>query len=158
MDGSKDGLHWEAGEVLQVSDEEAGVIQPTLWQSSGADVHALLRSDTGHVYRADSADGGKTWGPARRSGLPNNNSGLDVARLADGTLVLAYNPTAGEWAARYPLRLAISEVWALIFSWSSGAKRILHDDKPPRTECPVGIAAVFLHVVAEELAVLHVAG
>jgi hypothetical protein len=38
--------------------------------------------------------------------MPNNNSGIDVARLLDGTLVLAFNPSSG----RSPLSLAVSKV------------------------------------------------
>jgi predicted neuraminidase len=40
--------------------------------------------------------------------VPNNNSGIDLARLRDGTLALAFNPVSGDWAARTPLRLALS--------------------------------------------------
>mmetsp|Transcript_20318 Transcript_20318/g.48397 ORF Transcript_20318/g.48397 Transcript_20318/m.48397 type:complete len:136 (+) Transcript_20318:1256-1663(+) len=76
-----------------------------------------MRSDQGRVFRSDSGDGGRTWGRAYATKLPNNNSGLDVARLADGTLILAYNPVSGDWAARYPLRVALSkdngETWSI---------------------------------------------
>ncbi|KAK3258873.1 hypothetical protein CYMTET_32102, partial [Cymbomonas tetramitiformis] len=103
------GRTWQRAENVDVVDE-AGVIQPTLWASPGDDqqVHMLIRSDAGAIYRADSADGGATWGPAKRTKLPNNNSGLDVVLLGK-TLVLAYNPTAGNWVSRYPLRLSVSD-------------------------------------------------
>mmetsp|Transcript_33086 Transcript_33086/g.59262 ORF Transcript_33086/g.59262 Transcript_33086/m.59262 type:complete len:129 (-) Transcript_33086:68-454(-) len=65
----------------------------------------LLRSDAGRIYRADSTDGGQTWTTARPTTMPNNNSGIDVARLLDGTLVLAFNPSSG----RSPLSLAVSK-------------------------------------------------
>jgi predicted neuraminidase len=68
----------------------------------------LMRSTAGWICRSDSHDGGRSWTPAVPTGLPNNNSGIDLARLRDGTLVLAYNPVAGNWAARTPLSLAIS--------------------------------------------------
>src|SRR5690606_1131008 len=71
-------------------------------------VHALFRSTDGRIHRADSVDDGRTWSPARPTALPNNNSALDVARLADGTLALACNPVAGNWAARTPLSLLFS--------------------------------------------------
>ena len=109
MDVSEDGVEWEAGDVIPVADEDVGIIQPTLWQSGERSVHAMFRSDEGHVYRADSQDGGRTWGRgAYRTSLPNNNSGLDVAKLRDGTLLLAYNPKSND--ARYPLRISLSEV------------------------------------------------
>lgn len=43
------------------------------------------------VYTSDSGDGGQTWGRARRTRLPNNNSGISAAVLASGAVVLAFN-------------------------------------------------------------------
>lgn len=86
-----------------------GIIQPTFWESEPGHVHALMRSTDGKIYRADSEDGGKTWGPVYDSGLPNNNSGIDAVRLEDGRVLLVYNPVAGNWKARTPLDLAVSE-------------------------------------------------
>lgn len=86
----------------------AGVIQPTLWESEPRRVHLLCRSTCGAICQSDSDDGGRTWTPLYRTDLPNNNSGIDVARLPNGTLVLAYNPVAGDWASRTPLSLAVS--------------------------------------------------
>lgn len=69
-----------------------GVIQPSLWQDETGDVHMFLRSTSSRIFRSDSKDGGKTWCTAYDTGLPNNNSGLDLVKLPDGNLVLAYNP------------------------------------------------------------------
>lgn len=69
-----------------------GLIQPTLWQDRDGDVHMLLRTTSSRVFRSDSADGGRTWSLAYDTGLPGNNSGLDLTALPDGGLVLAYNP------------------------------------------------------------------
>ena len=88
--------------------KKQGAIQPTLWQSADGAVHALMRSSEGHILRSDSFDDGETWLPAYLTDLPNNNSGIDLGRLDDGTLVLAYNPVSGDWAARTPLALYIS--------------------------------------------------
>lgn len=85
-----------------------GVIQPTLWQSPDGGVHMLLRSTEGVILRSDSSDEGRTWCPAYGTGLPNNNSGIDLARLDDGRLALAMNPVSGNGAARTPLTLCIS--------------------------------------------------
>ncbi|MDU5946778.1 MAG: sialidase family protein [Paenibacillus macerans] len=85
-----------------------GVIQPSLWESRPGEVHMLLRSTEGQIYRSDSPDGGLTWSEAYPTGLPNNNSGLDVARLDDGTLVLCSNPVGANWGPRTPLTLDIS--------------------------------------------------
>ena len=86
-----------------------GVIQPSLWQSFDGSVHMLLRSSEGFVFRADSEDEGKSWSAAYALSLPNNNSGLDLVRLEDGTLLLVCNPVAANWGMRSPLSLFISE-------------------------------------------------
>jgi predicted neuraminidase len=85
-----------------------GVIQPTLWESTPGRVHILVRSTDGKIYRSDSNDYGKTWCALYATGMPNNNSGIDLVKLADGTLVLAYNPVSGNWASRSSLFIAVS--------------------------------------------------
>lgn len=86
-----------------------GIIQPTFWESTPGKVHAMLRSTSGQIWRTDSEDGGKTWVPVYDSGLPNNNSGIDAVRLKDGRVLLVYNHVSGNWKARTPLDLALSE-------------------------------------------------
>ena len=73
---------------------QVGLIQPSIWASSPTAVHVLCRSNGGAIYRADSVDGGVTWSAARRTAMPNNNSGIDVARLASGRLVMAAAATS----------------------------------------------------------------
>lgn len=85
-----------------------GVIQPTLWESQPGKVHMFLRSTEGRIYRSDSKDGGRTWCEAYPTVLPNNNSGIDVAKLDNGTLVLVYNPVGVNWGRRTPLVLRAS--------------------------------------------------
>ena len=80
----------------------SGAIQPTLWESSPGHVHLLLRTTAGSIYRSDSADCGKTWCEAYNTHLPNNNSGIDIARHGQ-TLYLVMNPISGNWASRNPL-------------------------------------------------------
>ncbi|OXM84028.1 sialidase family protein [Paenibacillus rigui] len=99
------------GSPIPVSEQSfvgRGVIQPALWESAPDQVHMLLRSSEGSIYRSDSTDGGRTWSDAYATSLPNNNSGIDVARLDDGTLVLAYNPVGVNWGVRTPLVLSVS--------------------------------------------------
>ena len=79
-----------------------GAIQPTLWTSGTGKIHALLRTSAGYIYRSDSTDFGRTWCTAYSTGLPNNNSGIDLAKL-DGALYLVMNPVSGNWADRTPL-------------------------------------------------------
>jgi predicted neuraminidase len=108
---SDEGKTWNATPYLQINRKEIagkGIIQPTLWESAPGQVHALLRSTAGIICRSDSKDYGKTWSPVYKTSLPNPNSGIDVAKLSDGTLVLAYNPTSRDWGSRGKLALAIS--------------------------------------------------
>lgn len=85
-----------------------GVIQPTAWESEPGRVHVLLRSTAGFVARSDSSDGGRTWSPVQLTDLPNNNSGIDLASLPGGALILCSNPVGADWGARTPLVLSRS--------------------------------------------------
>lgn len=111
-DRSPDGERWEKSAAIPI-DRAAlagkGVIQPTLWQDGTGLVHAFLRSTEGAILESHSADCGKTWSPARRTSLPNNNCGIDLVKLEDGRVVLVYNPVSGNWAARSPIAFAVSE-------------------------------------------------
>lgn len=111
------GKTWNRTADLCIPDQcinHRGIIQPTAWED-GTGVHALLRSSEGCIYRTDSTDLGRTWSTPYPTSLPNNNSGIDLAQMEDGRLVLAYNPVCGNWAARTPLSLAVSndsgETW-----------------------------------------------
>lgn len=122
---SWEGVYWDAfvdmsfdnGSTWMPSDkvpldhktfDGAGVIQPTLWESSPGCIHMLLRSTCGWICRSDSTDWGKTWSVVQCTALPNNNSGIDVVRLRDERLVLVYNPVGTSWGPRTPLVAAIS--------------------------------------------------
>jgi predicted neuraminidase len=79
-----------------------GAIQPTLWESRPGHVHMLLRTTCGFIFRSDSEDYGNSWCEAYNTHLPNNNSGIEIAR--DGSdLYLVMNPVSGNWASRNPL-------------------------------------------------------
>lgn len=86
-----------------------GVIQPALWESAPGKIHMLLRSSAGVICRSDSEDYGKTWSPVYKTDLPNPNSGIDVTRLQDNTLVLIFNPDDENWGSRSPISLAVSK-------------------------------------------------
>jgi predicted neuraminidase len=85
-----------------------GIIQPTLWESA-EEVHMLLRSTAGAIYRSDSSDQGRTWSAAYPTRLPNNNSGIDLVRMDNGVLALVYNPVGADRGARTPLVVRFSE-------------------------------------------------
>ena len=111
------GGHWARIAEIE-SDADVDLIQPTVWESGPGHVHALMRSRTaGKIYRSDSLDGGRTWSRALPTELPNNNSGLDIAKLVPAPgdpgyesgqmapLALAFNPVT---EGRSPLVVAVS--------------------------------------------------
>jgi predicted neuraminidase len=51
-----------------------------------------------HVYRSTSNDGGRTWSAPVPTSLPNNNSSIQVTRLASGRLAIVFNHISGAQA------------------------------------------------------------
>lgn len=100
------GRHWERTAYVPAA-EDVQLIQPTLWESADG-VHMLLRSNQGVIYRSDAALPDLRFCPAYPTDLPNNNSGIDLAALPDGTLALCCNPVGSDWGARSPLSLMLS--------------------------------------------------
>ena len=96
VDRSEDrGATWTASALIARDSTVftgRGAIQPTLWESAPGQVHMLVRTTCGKIGRSDSSDGGHSWSPLYATDLPNNNSGIDLARLNDGTLALVCNP------------------------------------------------------------------
>ena len=119
VDRSEDGgLSWQASDLVARDRENFpgdGVIQPTLWGSAPGRVHMLVRSSCGWICRSDSQDFGRTWTPLYKTDSPNNNSGIDLARLSDGALALICNPVGKDWGPRTPLSILLSfdngETW-----------------------------------------------
>jgi len=50
------------------------------------------------VYRNVSTDGGETWSAPQPTAVPNNNSSIQVVRLASGRLAMVCNPVGAEHA------------------------------------------------------------
>lgn len=73
------------------------------------DLHTLvLLRDGGprhRIHLSRSADGGQHWQASLPTELPNPNAGIALLRLADGRLLLAYNPQSAD---RDRLALALS--------------------------------------------------
>jgi predicted neuraminidase len=95
--------------VSEQSYSGRGVIQPTLWESKPGQVHMLMRSSEGLIFRSDSADNGTSWCKGYATQLPNNNSGIDLVRVPDGRLFLVSNPVGTNWGPRTPITLSCSE-------------------------------------------------
>lgn len=105
---SDGGRTWTRHGPIHHPQQPRGVIQPSLLRRADGSLVMLMRStqEIGQVCMADSRDGGLTWSAARPvAALPNPNSGIDAATLADGRHVLVYNPTH---TGRTPLVLAVS--------------------------------------------------
>jgi predicted neuraminidase len=101
-----DGKTWRRFGPIAVPGKPHGLIQPTLLPTGPRGVLALCRSrGIGFICRAESADGGETWGEARPTELPNPNSGIDAVRTDGGDFFLVYNHTD---TGRTPLNLARS--------------------------------------------------
>jgi predicted neuraminidase len=101
-----EGRTWRRFGPIAVPDHPHGIIQPTLLPTGARSLIALCRSrGLGSICRADSPDGGETWGAARPIDLPNPGSGIDAVRAASGDFYLAYNHTR---KGRSPLNVARS--------------------------------------------------
>jgi predicted neuraminidase len=106
-----DGKTWEKSEMVfldHLTLKDKGVIQPTLWESEPGCVHMLLRSTEGFIYRSDSTNYGRNWCEAYATLLPNNNSGIDLEKLYDGSIVLISNPVGINKGERTPLEICRS--------------------------------------------------
>ena len=109
-------------------DAGAHLIQPAVVMLANGTLMAYMRSQENFIFRSYSYDKGKTWSKSEATPLPNNNSGIDMVRLASGNLALVYNPTKLDsshnklapswptvmpvgfeaWGARTPLEITLS--------------------------------------------------
>jgi predicted neuraminidase len=84
-----------------------GIIQPAVVLLGAQRIRMFVRAtqDIGRICYTDSLDGGATWTPAKRTELPNPNSGIDAVGLRDGRIAMVYNHTE---RGRSPLNVAAS--------------------------------------------------
>ena len=113
---------------------KAQMIQPTLWEDDKRVLHCLMRSKCGRLYSSASFDGGKSWETARKTDLPNNNSGIDCVRTDDGRLWLVSNPT--DFSVRSPLTLSVSKDNGITFAEAA----VLEDEPGGEFSYPAIIA------------------
>jgi predicted neuraminidase len=77
-------------------DGQHGSLQPCVVPVAAGTAFGFLRDRClggNHVLWQRTEDGGITWTPPRALDLPNVDSAVTAGRLADGRLLLAYNPT-----------------------------------------------------------------
>ena len=101
------GRSWtKLGPVLYPG-ENYGTIQPAIVPLPDGRLRMFVRSTEriGRICYADSSDRGITWSDLKATSLENPNSGIDAVALADGRIVIVYNPST---KGRTPLSLAVS--------------------------------------------------
>jgi predicted neuraminidase len=110
---SDGGLHWRRYGRMVAG---AGTAQPNVIELEPGHLIAWLRSRNfwngynpawAYIYRAESWDYGRNWTHPVPTGLPNNNSSMQVTRLQSGALALAYNHQ--QQRLRSPLNVALSD-------------------------------------------------
>ncbi len=116
---SDHGSHWKDCAVP----DSNGYVQPDVLPVGGGYLAFFRSRFADFIYRSSSADGCK-WTPPRKTELPNNNASIQLAELANGHLVLAFNnvgsvmtdgkPKAGP---RKPLSVALSKDNGATWGW-----------------------------------------
>jgi predicted neuraminidase len=99
------GCTWREAKRITAPD---GCIQPAIVELEDASLLAYLRTGGGGncIWESRSTDGGASWSACVPTNLPNPNAGLDLVRLVDGRLLLAYNPLR---EGRHRLSLALTQ-------------------------------------------------
>ena len=113
------GRRWERGRAIG-GGEGCEIIQPAILGHGDGRLQALCRGRQGRIVETWSKDGGRRWSAPQATALPNPNSGIDAATLADGRQLLVYNPTISQ---RSPLALALSsdgKSWRTVLTLESG--------------------------------------
>jgi predicted neuraminidase len=84
-----DGRSWTLSEVPG----SIGSVHMTIVPLNGDHMVAFYRRrQSDFVHRSESLDGGVTWSAPAPTDVPNNNSSINVVRLADGRLAMVCNP------------------------------------------------------------------
>ena len=99
---------------VPADEKRRGLIQPALFEDGKRPGHvvALMRSTEGRIWRAESADYGRTFGEPFPTAMKNNNSAIDLDAAPDGRIFLVCNPRGvpeGKiWGRRTPLSVFVS--------------------------------------------------
>nr|WP_255719319.1 sialidase family protein [Pelomonas sp. P8] len=104
------GRHWQVG--ASVADPRGlGMIQPSAVLRPDGSVLAFARSMSNRIAVTRSRDGGISWSPPQLTSLPNPNAGIEALGLADGRLLMVFNPRERGrdwWNGRDRLDVAVS--------------------------------------------------
>jgi len=91
-----DGATWSLSDVPG----SIGSVHMTIVPLDGEHMVAFYRRrQSDFVHRSESLDGGVTWSAPQPTDVPNNNSSINVIRLADGRLAMLCNPASAATSA-----------------------------------------------------------
>ncbi|NMC29118.1 MAG: exo-alpha-sialidase [Pelolinea sp.] len=79
-------------EIIECPETNARLHQPTIIQKENGDLLAFMRTWEGVLYQTQSSDDGVTWTKPAATGIPNNNSGIDMVNLNGTNIALICNP------------------------------------------------------------------
>ncbi|RJQ41120.1 MAG: hypothetical protein C4545_07515 [Anaerolineaceae bacterium] len=82
----------ETWEIIECPGSNARLHQPTIIQRENSELLAFMRTWEGVIYQTRSSDDGATWSYPEATGIPNNNSGIDMVKLTSGRIALICNP------------------------------------------------------------------
>lgn len=105
MISADQGESWHLGKPIVTP---SGNIHPCIVPLPRGQLLAYLRTGGkgGWIWQTNSDDGGWTWQEPTPTQFPNPNSGIDLIRLSNGHLLLAFNDSPSR---RTPLCVALSE-------------------------------------------------
>ncbi|MFB9375846.1 exo-alpha-sialidase [Kineococcus gynurae] len=89
MVSEDEGASWS---TIEVPDSRGMVHMNVVGRPDGSLVAFYRSRWADAVHRSESFDEGRSWSVPMATGVPNNNSSIQVSPAADGTLLLVHNP------------------------------------------------------------------
>jgi predicted neuraminidase len=82
-------------------------LQPTVIERADGALYCMMRTGASNsdIWESLSKSNGEKWTPARQSGMPNPGAAVDMVKLANGHVALAFN---NSYSGRNPLSVALS--------------------------------------------------
>eukprot|EP00740_Mantoniella_antarctica_P008279 CAMPEP_0181354174 /NCGR_PEP_ID=MMETSP1106-20121128/3221_1 /TAXON_ID=81844 /ORGANISM="Mantoniella antarctica, Strain SL-175" /LENGTH=393 /DNA_ID=CAMNT_0023466821 /DNA_START=479 /DNA_END=1660 /DNA_ORIENTATION=+ len=139
-----DGHTWYRHGPIQL---EGRIIQPALFVDSEDRVRALIRSRKHYMAAALGDSTGRVWGPAKLTGVPCPNTGVDAVKLKDGRVLMVYNHSfKSGLAGRGVLALAVSTddgvTWRLVTRLEDSGGRVLEYSYPAIIQASDGLVHI----------------